>query len=529
MRNVTLEPIVTDNEPDEYLADTEDNIIQSSQQLASTTSAIQQQQQQNRHHQSSQYSPLIDAPTGHHHNNHHHHHHNHNHHIPSSSATSSSHHHHHSTSYGSTTTQATTRDDGARILPHMVPSNSNVYRGLSSMKSSDSLSINSDENSSPTTWSNESDFDADDDDDSNLFLAGSIMNKTNTTTRKRRHHLRNKKTHLSANQRTPSNSFTQSRQQPQPFAMFNNNHAVIEHTVHNTREPMVVDDDYNDDNDNENEILNESTARSPPTSRNSNLRVSRPSRIGRGNGQNLAENLCSRILDCPNLDEVIKFVETNRPIISQLTRIVTHEAPSFRNYDLTRYQIDYSVKESFNPNFWLDRNPIVTTADGNCQYHAVSISLTGTEEYTPHVRLATAVAVIDNRVWFDQMLRLIDRGTVHGLVKTISRSYAWGDETTLKAIAVAINRRIFLYSCNFGKKDFEIVRSLTLEELLDAFSTKKYCGGTAIHTYADPINPVAEDNYIMLFHKSEHFIAVLPSNQHPTTFQPFNPIVPMFV
>lgn len=242
----------------------------------------------------------------------------------------------------------------------------------------------------------------------------------------------------------------------------------------------------------------------------------------------IAVRMCSRLVECRNLIEAIEFIEQNRDLIDDITRIITQEAPAFRNYEISNYQIDYSVKESFNPNFWQDREPVVTTADGNCQYHAVSISLTGTEAYTPEVRLATAVAVIDNREWFDSMLKLIDRGTVLDLVHTIARSYSWGDETTLKAIAVAINRRIFLYTCNIGKKDYEMVKSLSKEELLDAFKEKKYRGGTGIHTYADPLIHVSANNYIMLFHKSEHFIAVLPTTQQPTMFEPYNPIVPNF-
>lgn len=238
--------------------------------------------------------------------------------------------------------------------------------------------------------------------------------------------------------------------------------------------------------------------------------------------------MCSRLLECRDLIEAIEFVEQNRDIITSLTRIITHEAPAFRNYDINSYQIDYSVKESFNPNFWSDREPIITTADGNCQYHAVSLSLTGSETYTPEVRLATAVAVIDNREWFDSMLKLVDRGSVLDLVHTIARSYSWGDETTLKAIAVAIGRRIFLYTCNIGKKDYEMVKLLSKEELQDAFREKKFRGGTGIHAYADPLVRVNANNYIMLFHKSEHFIAVLPTCQQLTMFEPYNPIVPVF-
>lgn len=241
----------------------------------------------------------------------------------------------------------------------------------------------------------------------------------------------------------------------------------------------------------------------------------------------IAVRMCSRLVESRSLLEAIEFIDQNRDLIESLTRIV-REAPAFRNYEISNYQIDYSVKESFNPNFWHDREPIVTTADGNCQYHAVSMSLTGSEAYTPEVRLATAVAVVDNREWFDAMLKLIDRGTVLDLVHTIARNYSWGDETTLKAIAVAINRRIFLYTCNIGKKDYEMVKSLSKEELLDAFKEKKYRGGTGIHTYADPLIHVPSNNYIMLFHKSEHFIAVLSTCQQLTMFEPYNPIVPVF-
>lgn len=237
--------------------------------------------------------------------------------------------------------------------------------------------------------------------------------------------------------------------------------------------------------------------------------------------------MCATLVDCRRLSEAIDFVEENRELIDNLTRIIC-DAPAYRNYDMSNYQVDYSVKESFNQEFWHDREPIVTTADGNCQYHAVSISLTGSEMYTQEVRLLTAVAVIDHRDWFDSILKIIDGGTVLDLVRTVARPYSWGDATTLKAIAVAIKRRIFLYTCNIGKKDYEMVKLLSKEELLDAFKEKKYRGGTGIHTYADPLVHVPANNYIMLFHKSEHFIAVLPTSQNPTMYEPYNPIVPTF-
>lgn len=243
--------------------------------------------------------------------------------------------------------------------------------------------------------------------------------------------------------------------------------------------------------------------------------------------RSLALRMCSNLLECRNLLDAIMFVRENQASINDITRVI-REAPAFRDYDMSLYHTDYSVKETFNPNFWLDREPVVTTADGNCQYHAVSISLTGTEVFTPHLRLATAVAVIDNCQWFDSMLRLIDKGTVFDLVRTIARNYSWGDETTLKATSVAIGRRIFLYTCNVGKKDYEVLKTLSRDDLIDAFKEKQYRGGTGIHAYADPLVPVNPDNYIMLFHKSEHFIAVLPTEQQLTMFEPYNPILPAF-
>lgn len=244
-------------------------------------------------------------------------------------------------------------------------------------------------------------------------------------------------------------------------------------------------------------------------------------------GNMITKGICHRLLDYATLEEMEDYIESSREVIEDVISII-REAPAYRNYNISDYQIDYSIKQSFNPNFWLDREPVVTTADGNCQYHAVSMSLTGSELYTPEVRLAAAVAVLDNREYFESILRLTDKGSVYEMMRTILRSYSWGDETTLKAIAIAINKRIFLYTCNFGRKDYDMVRTLSKEELLDAFREKKYRGGTGIHAYADPLIHVPANDYIMLFHKSEHFIAVLPTTPQPTMFEPYNPIVPVF-
>ena len=54
-----------------------------------------------------------------------------------------------------------------------------------------------------------------------------------------------------------------------------------------------------------------------------------------------------------------------------------------------------------SPSMLNDHIPISVLGDGNCMYHALSRGLFGTENHHLHVRLLTALEIIQNRKLYD--------------------------------------------------------------------------------------------------------------------------------
>ena len=135
---------------------------------------------------------------------------------------------------------------------------------------------------------------------------------------------------------------------------------------------------------------------------------------------------------------------------------------------------DSSVLDLSHPLLFQTFKPVVTTGDGNCLYHALSLTLTGSESCTPLMRLLTAHALVKHKEimlsafacaypsssFEDHKLKFET-----ALFKAV-RVSDWGTDYHIFALSMLLNRPIFQYSMTLI-----ILRFQTLSHLNSLYST----------------------------------------------------------
>ena len=96
--------------------------------------------------------------------------------------------------------------------------------------------------------------------------------------------------------------------------------------------------------------------------------------------------------------------------------------------------------------------PIKTPGDGNCLFHAVSLSLNGKLNLTRHLRLLAAYSIVQNR---DKFLQIIQADCAHiqnnltphkylEYIIYVARKWTeWGNEYHLLVLSVGFQRDIY--------------------------------------------------------------------------------------
>lgn len=88
---------------------------------------------------------------------------------------------------------------------------------------------------------------------------------------------------------------------------------------------------------------------------------------------------------------------------TKLLKTYKVELPTHQT-DKHMYEIDdvaVSILDHFQPVINSVYIPLLTVGDGNCLYRAVSLALTGSEQYHVLLRLLTALELINNRSYYD--------------------------------------------------------------------------------------------------------------------------------
>ena len=115
---------------------------------------------------------------------------------------------------------------------------------------------------------------------------------------------------------------------------------------------------------------------------------------------------------------------------------------------------DSSVLDLSHPLLFQTFKPVVTTGDGNCLYHALSLTLTGSESCTPLMRLLTAHALVKHKeIMLSAFARAYPSSSLedhklkfeNALFKAV-RVSDWGTDYHIFALSMLLNRPTF-HSC----------------------------------------------------------------------------------
>jgi hypothetical protein len=144
---------------------------------------------------------------------------------------------------------------------------------------------------------------------------------------------------------------------------------------------------------------------------------------------NLGANLEEYILNVPNIDYIIKFLRTLKPVSYSTQKIAIAYELVLKNR-----QLDFF-------------NPVLTTANGNCLYNAVSIALDGSERLCYLIKIALAFIFFKEKVFFKKIItETSGSNSFQQVANDSARNYAWGSEYHIFALSVLLERPLHIYS-----------------------------------------------------------------------------------
>ena len=119
--------------------------------------------------------------------------------------------------------------------------------------------------------------------------------------------------------------------------------------------------------------------------------------------------------------------------------------------------------------------PIRTTGDGNCMYHALSLTLTGTEQFSHLIRLLCAYALVkykDTMISafadaFPSNSQASHEQMYHRALLEALQVGVWGTDSQLFPLSLLMNRPIFHYNTFFVLSDISGIMTLSLSDARD--------------------------------------------------------------
>lgn len=220
-------------------------------------------------------------------------------------------------------------------------------------------------------------------------------------------------------------------------------------------------------------------------------------------------------------------------------RIVEHlnNLPHMYASQHTHLEQDVSVLGMTNPLLFQTFKPVQTTGDGSCLFHALSLTLTGTETCTDLLRLLAVYALVKYKATMmsafrdafplatEQDYALKFTTAVHSAASVTM----WGTDYHLFALCLLLNRPIFHYNTNPPAINARAPSSGTLEEFAQRYLSRElatmgdciYCtsahraqlSGGDVHVL--PLLPLCVFNQ-----NNVHWVAMLPRTQSALEYIP---------
>ena len=145
--------------------------------------------------------------------------------------------------------------------------------------------------------------------------------------------------------------------------------------------------------------------------------------------------------------------------------------------------------------------------DGNCLFRALSKSLTGVEDYHPHLRKAISEFEADNNLLFKPLHEAIYQNNFNNHLKNIKKQYIWGTSTEIIVAATLLEMDIYVASDTYktGVPTWLLYKPRPLSFLANP-NTVSYLHKHKISHKIDCLH-----NWIEITHMSSiHFDAVKP-------------------
>lgn len=183
------------------------------------------------------------------------------------------------------------------------------------------------------------------------------------------------------------------------------------------------------------------------------------------------------------------------------------------------------VAREIHPQVHLHYQPVATPGDGNCLWHAVSITSLMTD-----LRRATTTILKDHEQDFRRMLAAdVTEYTFERLVTEASTVNCWGNEYHIQALEVALNRPVIQYT-GFKAAGGQFHHPEASSNRLQALFAQG-APGTRQHLIYDPLwTPAASHGKpICIVLQNRHFTDQLPRDAQAPLFYPITRLLALAV
>ena len=151
---------------------------------------------------------------------------------------------------------------------------------------------------------------------------------------------------------------------------------------------------------------------------------------------------------------VVGFLKPNvKVMLNHMIEKVYRRQDTNALFNPSVHQIATKYKQFLQNNQHMFYEPVLTTADGNCFYHAVSLQLFGHEHHSERLRLVNAYVLCQYELYFrDVCLKTCTSYTYERLVEQTTKNGTWANEMNMLAMSIVLNRPIAIWSHNLHKK-----------------------------------------------------------------------------
>jgi hypothetical protein len=182
-------------------------------------------------------------------------------------------------------------------------------------------------------------------------------------------------------------------------------------------------------------------------------------------------------------------------------------------------QANARIISKIQPAFLKHFQIVDTPAGGNCLFNSLSICLSGTPALSAELRILAASTIQLHEVYFKKIIDEfgVANQTYQDAVRTACVEGAWGGEYHIQALAMALNRPIYVYT-SFQRTNGQYFFDSTDEDiLLEAFQND--LPGTGQHLVYMPI-PNTDNEPLMCFFWEYHYSAIVKRTSTSLTFKP---------